>query len=120
MLIRIMTAAALSLTLGLATAPAAMPARATAVTYSHLPVPCDGSRITGKCESCLITGIALMSVVLRVYFSKVRMPRSHKATRMLPCDKMYSADINNSSMVDIIPRFNSTGWLASPTACRSA
>ena len=50
-----------------------------------------------------------MSVVLRVYFSKVRMPRSHNTTRGLPLERMYSADISSSSMVDIMPRFSSTG-----------
>jgi len=53
---------------------------ATGATRYHLPVPCDGSATTGRCESFLSSGIALMSNVLRVYFSKVRIPRSHRIT----------------------------------------
>ena len=41
-------------------------ARAIAATLSRLPVPCDGSAMMGRCDNCLITGIAAMSSVLRV------------------------------------------------------
>ena len=74
----------------------------------------DGSVI------CFNTGMALMSVVLRVYFSKVRIPRSHKITCGLPDERMYSALISSSSMVDISPRLSSTGSLTAPTARSSS
>src|SRR5579883_16464 len=61
-------------------APAAMAARAMAGTLSRRPTPCDGSPRTGRCESFLRTGMAEMSMVLRVYVSKVRMPRSQSMT----------------------------------------
>ena len=47
-------------------APAAIPARAIAVTYAQFPVLWLGSRITGRWVSSFRTGIALISVVLRV------------------------------------------------------
>ena len=101
-------------------APAATAALDTRLTSSHLPVPWLGSTMTGRWVSCLSIGTALMSSVLRVYVSKVRMPRSHSMTRSLPCERMYSADISSSSMVDIMPRLSSTGFCASPTACSRA
>ena len=44
-------------------------ARAMALTYSQCPVEWLGSRITGRCVRALRTGMALMSVVLRVEVS---------------------------------------------------
>src|SRR5271154_577825 len=61
-------------------APAATAARAIAGTLSRRPTPCDGSPSIGRCDSFLMTGIAEMSIVLRVYVSKVRMPRSQSMT----------------------------------------
>ena len=55
------------------------------------------------------TGTAAMSQVLRVAVSKVRMPRSQRMTFGLPCATMYSADISSSLMVELMPRFSSTG-----------
>src|SRR5271155_59604 len=97
-------------------APAATAARAIAATLSRRPVPCDGSAIIGKCESFLITGIAAISKVLRVYVSNVRMPRSQRATLKLPPANMYSALSKSSSMVADMPRLRSTGFLVSPRA----
>ena len=36
---------------------------------SRRPMPCDGSAIIGRCESFFTTGMAEMSIVLRVYVS---------------------------------------------------
>ena len=68
-----------------------------------------GSRITGRCVSSFSTGTAAISQVLRVAVSKVRMPRSQRITFGLPCATMYSADISSSLMVELMPRFSSTG-----------
>ena len=46
-----------------------------------------------------------MSRVLRVAVSKVRMPRSHNTTSVLPPRSPSSADSNHSSMVAEMPRF---------------
>src|SRR6267154_2458346 len=75
---------------------------------SRGPVPWLGSAMMGRCESRLTSGIALMSIVLRVIFSKVRMPRSHKITLGLPCERMYSAASSHSSIVADMPRFSTT------------
>ena len=97
-------------------APAAMPALATAPTYSDRPVECDGSRITGKCVRLFSTGMALISVVLRVAVSKVRIPRSHSITRGFPPARIYSDAINSSSIVADIPRLSKIGTRVSPIA----
>src|SRR5690606_36929559 len=57
-------------------APAATAARAIAGTLSRMPTPWLGSATTGRWERFSITGMAEMSMVLRVAVSKVRMPRS--------------------------------------------
>ena len=57
-------------------APAATAASAIGGTKSRIPTPCEGSPKTGRCVSFFSTGIAEMSIVLRVYVSYVRMPRS--------------------------------------------
>ncbi len=101
-------------------APAATAARDTGATSSRFPVPWLGSTITGRWVRIFSSGTALMSIVLRVYGSKVRIPRSHRMTRSFPWERMYSAAMSSSSIVDIIPRFSRTGRCASPTACRSA
>src|SRR5258708_5537547 len=100
-------------------APAATAASATGVTRYHFPVPCDGSAMTGRCESLLRSGIALTSNVLRVYFSNVRMPRSQRITLGFPFARMYSAESSSSSTVADMPRFNNTGFGCSPHASRS-
>src|ERR1700733_8091625 len=46
--------------------PAATAARAMGATLSRRPTPCEGSASIGRCESFLITGMAEMSMVLRV------------------------------------------------------
>ena len=46
--------------------PAATAARASGSTRSRRPAGCDGSTTTGRCVSCLSTGIAAMSSVKRV------------------------------------------------------
>src|ERR1700736_4925922 len=65
-----------------------------------------GSRITGRWLSSLRTGTAEMSQVLRVAVSKVRMPRSQRSTFELPWATRYSADMSNSLMVALSPRFS--------------
>src|SRR5205814_1468897 len=100
-------------------APAATAARATGSTRYHFPVPCDGSATTGRCESFLRSGIALMSKVFRVYFSNVRIPRSQRITFGFPFARMYSADRSSSSTVADIPRFSNTGLDCSPQASSS-
>ncbi len=74
-----------------------------AATYAASPVEWLGSRMTGRWLRAFSTGTALMSVVLRVAVSNVRMPRSQSATRRLPCDRMYSAAMSSSSMVALRP-----------------
>ncbi len=44
------------------------------------------------------------------------MPRSHKITFSLPSAIIYSADISNSSMVALNPRFSKIGLFVCPTA----
>src|SRR5258706_6597045 len=61
-------------------APAATAARAIGATRSRRPVPCEGSPTIGRCDNFFTTGIAETSIVLRVYVSNVRIPRSHKIT----------------------------------------
>ncbi len=90
-------------------APTAMAARESGTTRSRRPPECDGSTITGRCESACATGTALMSRVLRVAVSKVRMPRSHRTMSRLPRCAMYSAAISHSSMVACMPRLSITG-----------
>ena len=67
----------------------------------------------------MTTGTALMSSVLRVAVSKVRMPRSQRITSRLPSLRMYSADISHSSIVAERPRLSSTGLPARPTSASS-
>ena len=64
-------------------------------------------------------GTAERSRVLRVYFSKVRMPRSHRMTCSLPPAMIYSALMIHSSMVLHRPRLSSTGLCILPTALSS-
>jgi hypothetical protein len=72
--------------------------------------------MTGRCDSRCATGTALMSRVLRVAVSNVRMPRSHSTMSRFPRWAMYSAAISHSSMVALMPRLSSTGLAAAPTA----
>ena len=55
------------------------------------------------------SGMALMSIVLRVAVSNVRMPRSQRMTSRLPLARMYSAASSQSWIEDDMPRFSSTG-----------
>ena len=41
-------------------------ARAIGATLLRIPVPCEGSTITGRCDSSFATGMAFRSRVLRV------------------------------------------------------
>ena len=63
--------------------------------------------------------MALMSRVLRVIVSKVRMPRSHSATRWLPLATMYSAAISHSLMVAERPRLRRMGLSIVPSRSSS-
>src|SRR5437867_4270277 len=65
-------------------APAAMAANESGATRSEMPPAWLGSTITGRCVSRLSTGTAATSRVLRVAFSKVRMPRSQSTTSRFP------------------------------------
>ena len=76
--------------------------------------------ITGRWVSSLRTGTALMSRVLRVAVSKVRIPRSQRMTCSFPSERMYSADMRSSSIVVIIPRLRRTGLRQWPTFLRRA
>ena len=100
-------------------APIAIAARESGTTRSRRPPECDGSTTTGRCARSWATGTAEMSRVLRVAFSKVRMPRSQSTTSRLPRWAMYSAAISHSSIVELMPRLSITGLPASPTACSS-
>ena len=99
-------------------APTAMAARESGSTRSRRPPECDGSTMTGRCDSRCATGTAEMSRVLRVAFSNVRMPRSQSTMSRLPRCAMYSAAISHSSMVADMPRLSMTGLPAAPTAWR--
>src|SRR5262245_1184878 len=92
------------------------PARAIGITLSRRPVPWLGSTRMGRWLSFLTTGIAEMSSVLRVAFSKVRMPRSHRITCVLPPARMYSAESSHSSIVAERPRLSSTGRRTLPSS----
>jgi thiamine biosynthesis protein ThiI len=100
-------------------APTAIAALDSGSTRSRRPPECEGSTITGRCDSRCATGTALMSSVFLVAFSKVRMPRSHSTMSRLPRWAMYSAAISHSSMVAFMPRLSMTGLPTPPTACSS-
>jgi thiamine biosynthesis protein ThiI len=100
-------------------APTAIAARDSGRTRSRRPPECDGSTITGRCESRWATGTALMSRVFLVAFSNVLMPRSHSTMSRLPRWAMYSAAISHSSMVAFMPRLSMTGLPTPPTAWSS-
>ena len=70
----------------------------------------------GRCVFFLTIGMTDRSRVLRVYFSKVRMPRSQRMTFSLPPAMMYSALMSHSSMVLARPRLSSTGLFVLPRA----
>ncbi len=97
-------------------APAASAASASGATRYHLPVPCDGSAITGRWLRRLARATAFRSMVLRVAVSKVRMPRSHRITFGLPWAMMYSAESSHSSKVADRPRLSSTGMPLRPAS----
>ena len=59
---------------------AATPALARGVTMYAVPVPCEGSTITGKCEMRRIAGTDARSSVFRVCCANVRTPRSQRIT----------------------------------------
>ena len=100
-------------------APTAIAALDSGRTRSRRPPECDGSTITGRCDSRCATGTALMSRVFLVAFSNVRMPRSQSTMSRLPRWAMYSAAISHSSMVAFMPRLSMTGLPTPPTACSS-
>ena len=54
--------------------------------------------MTGRWVRWWSSGTAARSIVLRVYVSNVRMPRSHRMTFGLPELTMYSAAISHSSI----------------------
>ncbi len=101
-------------------APAASAARAHGSRMSFRPSAWLTSTMTGSEVSCLSSGIAEMSSVLRVQRSKVRMPRSHSTTASLPSDRMYSAESSSSSRVAMKPRLSSTGLPSRPIAFSSS
>ena len=90
------------------------------LTLSLRPVAWLGSTITGRWVNCFTTGTAVRSSVFRVYVSNVRMPRSQRITFSFPSDRMYSAAISHSSIVEDIPRFKSTGFPIRPTHLSSS
>lgn len=97
-------------------APAATPARAIGTTQLRCPVAWEESTIIGKCHTCLTTGIALKSKVIRILPSLVRMPRAHKLMLGLPWAAIYSAAMNHSSIVAARSRLSRTGFFVAPTA----
>jgi len=72
-------------------APTASAALAAGSNKSRRPVEWVTSTMTGKCVSCFKIGTAVISSVLRVARSYVRIPRSHKMTWLFPLAMMYSA-----------------------------
>ena len=88
-------------------------------TRYQWPVPWDGSEMTGRWLSRLTSAIAFRSMVLRVAVSKVRMPRSHRITCSLSCERTYSAASSHSSIVAPMPRFNITGLPVFPASASS-
>lgn len=97
-----------------ASTPIASAAFAVGRSKSFRPVECVTSTTTGKCVSFFKIGTAEISSVLRVAFSYVRIPRSHKIISSFPCAIIYSAAWTNSSIVAAMPRFNNTGLLVFP------
>ena len=88
-------------------------------TRLDLPVAWLGSTMTGRWVFSWMMGTADRSRVLRVYFSKVRMPRSQRITCSLPPAMIYSALMIHSSMVLHRPRLSRTGLCILPTALSS-
>src|SRR5437773_11443001 len=62
--------------------------------------------------------MAEMSMVLRVMFSKVLMPRSHSMTSRFPPAMMYSADSSHSWIVAERPRLSMTALRCFPSSFR--
>src|SRR5258708_4058816 len=77
-------------------APTAIAARETAPMRLCLPVPCDGSATTGKCESSFARATAAKSKVLRMPVSNVLIPRSQRTTSEFPPESRYSAASSHS------------------------
>ena len=73
----------------------------------------------GKCERALQAGTAATSNKFRVAGSKPFTPRSQSTTLGLPCERMYSALINKSTIVALMPRFSRTGLCRLPTSVSS-
>ena len=104
-----------------------MALRAANMAMHEAEVPSDNGivggtadEITGRWVNSFSTGTAEISQVLRVAVSNVRIPRSQRMTLELPCAVMYSADISSSRIVELMPRFNSTGRGARPSALSKA
>ena len=101
-------------------APPATEASPIGGILSRIPTAWLGSTIIGRWVSPRSTGIALKSRVLRVAFSKVRIPRSHRMTFSVPLASRYSAAIKKSSIVAESPRLRMTGFPSIPTFFRSS
>src|SRR5438477_2216806 len=99
-----------------ASAPIATAPLHMAMTKSALPAPWLGSITIGHCDSFLIIGTVERSSVLRVYVSKVRIPRSQNIRLQLPLESTYSPASSHSSIFMESPRFNKIGFfvLAAP------
>jgi hypothetical protein len=103
-----------------ASAPTAIAARETGPMRLCLPVPCDGSATTGRCDSSLASATAARSNVLRMPVSKVFMPRSQRATWSFPPESKYSAANSHSFTEAEGPRLRRMGFLAVASLRRSA
>src|SRR5699024_2689341 len=88
-------------------------------TRLDLPVAWLGSTTTGRWVFSWMMGTADRSRVLRVYFSKVRMPRSQRMTFSLPPAMIYSALMIHSSMVVHRPRLSRTGLCMKRGLCNT-
>src|SRR5882724_508287 len=90
-------------------APAATAALDIGAIKLRIPVPCEGSATTGRCDNSLASATAARSRVLRVAVSNVLMPRSHSTTFGLPPASRYSAANNHSLIVAEGPRLSRIG-----------
>ena len=66
----------------------------------------------GRCESCLISGAALMSTVLRVDGLEGADAALAEDHVVIAASRIYSAASSHSSIVAAIPRLSSTGFLS--------
>ena len=89
-------------------------ARAIAGIKSGRPVAWLGSTMIGKWLWPWILGTIDRSSVFRVESSNVRIPRSQRITWRLPSERTYSADINRSLTVALMPRLSRIGTRVRP------